>query len=353
MHVFDRPLFFILLATACLMHGGCGHEVRTVDLSEAIVRHEQLLPEALTAAEVAFNPAIAQVQNEYLMAFRVDGPTQDGNGPCQQLAVVALDAHFKPRGPHVILQTPHEPGMPPSAEDPRLVVVQDVPYLIYNAAVVTGPWPGRRMFVARLRATRTPEGPTYALDVAKEIWLALPHFGRRIEKNWTPFVYGDALHLIYQTNPHSVFRLDLNSLDDTGPYALAQPAGQNSKKVDFSFGPMRGGTQALFAPELDQYISFFHGSKRVDLGSGKRRYYMMGAYTFDKEPPFAIRSLTRDPIMIPEPDAGPIGQTRVVFPAGLVDDGDHYVVSYGREDKTMFMLTLDKAQVLAVLEPVR
>jgi predicted GH43/DUF377 family glycosyl hydrolase len=80
---------------------------------------------------------------------------------------------------------------------------------------------------------------------------------------------------------------------------------------------------------------------------------MMGAYTFDKEPPFTIRSLTQDPIAIPEPNDAPLGSSRIVYPEGLVDDGDNYVVSYGRNDNSIYLLTFNKQGIFERLKPVR
>jgi predicted GH43/DUF377 family glycosyl hydrolase len=210
------------------------------------------------------------------------------------------------------------------------------------------------MYVARLAMAPGAGGnQAIGLDAAKEILLARPGSGHQVEKNWTPFVYQGELHLIYQTNPPTVYRLDLATLDDDGPWAVAHFVSQSDVRADFSFGSMRGGTPAIFAPELDQYISFFHGARNFDFGIGRQRYYMMGAYTFDKEPPFTIRSLTQDPIAIPEPNDAPLGSSRIVYPEGLVDDGDNYVVSYGRNDNSIYLLTFNKQGIFERLKPVR
>jgi len=347
---------FALLFAAQL--GACGRkagEARLIDVSDALIGHQEVAPQDLQDHHVAYNASLAQVENDYLMAFRVDAPADDGNGRMSQhLAVMTLDHHFNPSSPYTLLPTPHEPGVPPSAEDPRLLTVGGIPYVIYNAAVHTGPRPGRRMYVARLAVASSPRGgQEIGLDAAKEILLAHPGRGQRVEKNWTPFVYQGELHLIYQTNPPTVYRLDLTTLDDEGPWAVAHFVSQSDVRADFSFGSMRGGTPAIFAPELDQYISFFHGAHDANFGIGRQRYYMMGAYTFDKEPPFTIRSLTQDPIEIPEPNDAPLGSSRIVYPEGLVDDGDNYVVSYGRNDNSIYLLTFNKQGIFERLRPVR
>lgn len=335
--------------------GSSAGPARLLDVSDALIDHQVVeLPERVPT-DVAYNASIAQLQNEFVMVFRLDRPSGVENHlGSQNLAVVALDRAYNPKGPYTVLPTPHEPGAEPSAEDPRVIVLDDTPYVIYNAAVHTGTSRGRRMFVARLSINANDvTQPAVALDVAKEIHLVHPGFGTRVEKNWTPFVYEGALHLIYQTNPSRVYRLDMDTLDDPGsPWAVAHFVSQSEQHADFSFGPMRGGTPALYCPELDQYLSFFHGTRDANFGIGRQCYYMMGAYTFDTKPPFNITSLTQDPFDIPEPDARPVGSSRVVYPQGFVADGNTFVISYGRNDVSIFLLTLSKQGVFDRLVPV-
>lgn len=354
------PIKILMILLPCLSLLACGRkagDARLIDVSDAVVDHQQIEPYQLQQHHVAYNASIAQVEKDFVMAFRIDAAATDPNGEhtgglSQHLAVMGLDANFEPTGPYQILPTPHEPGCSPSAEDPRLISVNGTAYVIYNAAVYTGPRPGRRMYVARLKMP-TEQGESFGLDAAKEILLAHPGRGRRVEKNWTPFVYRDHLHLIYETNPPSVYRLDESTLDDSGAWAVAHFVSQSTETVDFSFGSMRGGTPAVFDAELNQYISFFHSAQDANFGIGRQRYYFMGAYTFDKEPPFAIRSLTQDPILIPEPNDAPVGSSRIVYPQGLVDDGNNFVVSYGRNDNSIFLLTFDKRGIYARLKPAR
>lgn len=348
---FSAPMYTsaVLLALGAFACGSNAGSIRLLDVTEALIDHQAIeLPERVVD-DVAYNASIAQVHNETIMAFRLDRPGS------QNLAVVQLDAAYSPKGPYTVLPTPHEPGASPSAEDPRVIVLGDTPYVIYNAAVRNGPSPGRRMYVARLGLNaNNPLEPPITLEAAKEIRLVHPSFGTRVEKNWTPFVYEGALHLIYQTNPARVYRLDLDTLEDPqSSWAVGHFVSQSDRRADFSFGPMRGGTPALYAPELGQYIAFFHGTKDADFGSGVRRYYRMGAYTFEPKPPFNITSLTQDPFDIPEPDAQPWGSSRIEYPQGFVEDGNTYVISYGRNDDSIFLLTLSKQGVFDHLVPIR
>jgi predicted GH43/DUF377 family glycosyl hydrolase len=344
------PAVVLAFAGAC----GAPHDVTThAWLDEALVQHQDVVPRALEVRQLAYNASVARIDDNYLMVFRIDTFAPGEQVPrMQQLGLMALDGNLSPTGPHSLLATPHEPGQLPTAEDPRLFDFQGTPYVIYNAAVFDAPLPGRRMFIARLAPTDGPEGRSWAVERAKELVVAAPGLGRRIEKNWTPFVYNGAIHLIYKTNPPIVFRLDMATLDDDRPRAVAHLVAQNHEMVDFGFGQMRGGTPALYVPELDEYISFFHASRDVDLGSGRKRYYLMGAYTFAPEPPFAIRRLTRTPLATPEAADVPHGSTRIAFPQGLVDNGEQFLVSYGRDDAAISVMTVDKRGIIDQLEPV-
>jgi hypothetical protein len=72
----------------------------------------------------------------------------------------------------------------------------------------------------------------------------------------------------------------------------------------------------------------------------------MGAYSFEKHPPFAITAIRQTPIIGNNFYHGPeYKMTKpccVVFPCGLVLD-DHYVwVVFGRQDHEIWMAKLDK-----------
>jgi predicted GH43/DUF377 family glycosyl hydrolase len=352
--IFRLAVLLLLVVPAMASCGRYAGYADIIPLDELLIDDQEIAPPALDMSQVAYNASMVQNDQDFLMAFRVDTRLGDANGPMtQQVAIMGLDPNLTPYGPHSVLNTPHEPGALPSAEDPRIIVLKGVPYVLYNAAVTTGVSPGRRMYIGRIAVDQSGGHTAYSLAHAKEILLAKPGVGQRTEKNWTPFIYNDALHIIHKTNPPLVFRVDLDTLlDPDADFAVAHYVSRSDSVVDFPFGEMRGGSQAIFSPELDQYIAIFHTRRSADFGYGRQMYYMMGAYTFDKEPPFAIRRMTREPIATPEAADAGMGATRIIFPQGLVDDGNRFLVSCGRNDASIQVLTFDKQALFDHLLPV-
>ena len=84
----------------------------------------------------------------------------------------------------------------------------------------------------------------------------------------------------------------------------------------------------------------------------------MGGYTFDKEPPFAIRKMSIEPIIgkgfYGKPFYKPYWKSvRVVFPCGFVQNEEHIWVAYGRHDHESWIVKLDKKKFLDSLVPVK
>jgi predicted GH43/DUF377 family glycosyl hydrolase len=66
------------------------------------------------------------------------------------------------------------------------------------------------------------------------------------------------------------------------------------------------------------------------------QHYFMGAYTFDRQPPFAITAISPSPIVGKNFYRGPEYKTvkplRVVFPCGFVFDDRYIWVVYGKNE---------------------
>ena len=120
------------------------------------------------------------------------------------------------------------------------------------------------------------------------------------------------------------------------------------------YGALRGGTNAVFLPQHNVYLAFFHSAGHLRTNALKT--YFMGAYTFSTEPPFSITAISEEPI---------IGEDfynkqkhyywsprRVIFPCGCLAD-EHFIwVSYGKEDREMWIAKIDKKMLLDSLVPV-
>lgn len=330
----------------------------------------------LPAGHVTFNASSAQIGNDRFMAVRIDS-SKRGRKKQQELAIVAVDAAHQPCGPFAVLSTPHPDRHRPTAEDPRLFVHDEALYVVYSATpVAKGAANQRRMYLGRLHIDDANVVPTASLVWARQLdiendAIVQTHW----EKNWTPFSHDGAIHLLYRANPPLVLRLDPNVLADIeveAMHALARPAlhaalpherrvvavqcltPPDQQGVPEVAGVWRGGTPAIFAPELGEYVTFFHTRVKADYGSGRgaKRYYMMGFYTFAAEPPFAMRQYIEQPLQLPEAQGRAPGTTRIVFPGGIIDEPDRYVISFGREDRDVGVASFDKATLFGRLTPV-
>ncbi len=128
---------------------------------------------------------------------------------------------------------------------------------------------------------------------------------------------------------------------------------------DWQWGEMRGGTPAVLIND-HSYLTFFHSSSHIahkDVVT-----YVMGAYLFERNPPFAITHMSAEPIMHETFMDWKLGVTRgwpkvkvdfVTFPVGFIFDSKHIYVSYGRNDAESCILTLNRKGLLDSLKPVR
>jgi predicted GH43/DUF377 family glycosyl hydrolase len=181
-----------------------------------------------------------------------------------------------------------------------------------------------------------------------------------VEKNWVPFVHKDVegkemMYFGYNFNPHKIL-----CMQDTAHNRLEHlvfPSVLAYQRIPWEniWGEIRGGTPAML---LDgQYLAFFHSSFKED----KKKWYVMGAYTFEKNPPFRITSISEYPILFDGIYDSPAENTssaklRCIFPSGFVieqgDEGDVIHLSCGENDCSVKIVTLDKAQLIKSLLPI-
>lgn len=117
--------------------------------------------------------------------------------------------------------------------------------------------------------------------------------------------------------------------------------------------------QLTLAILVDEYMVFFHSSGSFN-GKGIISYFM-GAYTFQREPPFAITKISPEPIVakafINESISGWAYRKTdyVIFAMGFIDDpaNNSIFVSYGKNDRESWVLHLNRSSFLSSLKPVR
>ncbi len=293
----------------------------------------------------AFNPSVLRWNGRLLMSFRTYDPHTNSTSP---FGIVWLDEDFNPIGEPQLFELPfHNPVLPSKQQDPRLINVGSRLYVLYNNLLehVTHR-EMRRMYVVELDHDGSqfiPHEPECLIHFEGENEM-------RYEKNWVPFEYKNQLHLGYSISPHMIFRPHFGT-------NCCETLHATDQRFPWSWGVPRGGTQAI--RDADQYIAFFHSwidVPTVQSNGKKITHYVMGAYTFDAHPPFALRSVSPEPIIAKNFYQPPYYKTwkplRCVFPAGLVIAKEAIWVSYGRQDHECWVIKLDKKKLLKSLVPV-
>jgi predicted GH43/DUF377 family glycosyl hydrolase len=126
------------------------------------------------------------------------------------------------------------------------------------------------------------------------------------QKNWSPFLLPDNsndLYLIQRVNPLVVYKIRYPSpstfrreektrLETVGAELVSRG---NEVPLNWTFGHLRGGTNAIYLPEEKVFLSFFHSATHIP--QDPYITYVFGAYTFTAEAPFKLLSYTRYPIM--------------------------------------------------------
>lgn len=196
------------------------------------------------------------------------------------------------------------------------------------------------MHISKLETTNSPDK-----DIPSIVLPNLEHSSLQ-QKNWTPFVAHDKMHFVYRFNPHMVVEWDHDKREISEIYT----SSHDELAPDiWRFGEIHGGTPAIYVKEHDCYISFFQSHIKMrpfvlDWVERKRRYYI-GAYMFDKNPPFKIRATLQLPLsydgLYDDDDDFP----RIIFPRGLVDKGDHFLISAGLDDYRSIILSVNKDEL--------
>ena len=255
-----------------------------------------------------------------------------------------LNGDFEPISEPELLNTRSRNSKTPSqSEDARFFSYRGRIFLIYNDNVdLIYVYPGRRdMFIAEL---------FYKNDhftLSSPLKLNYPHKSHVWQqKNWIPFEWNKTLLMGYSIHPHEIL---YPNLSDGECYRLYE----TSPPIKWDFGALRGSS----SPELidGEYLAFFHSgiftSSLSSHGQDLWHYYM-GAYTFSAEPPFQITKMSHLPIMAEGFYTPSDCEKRVIFPGGFVVSGSSIYVAYGKDDREMWIATLDKAALKNALVPV-
>ncbi len=293
----------------------------------------------------AFNPSIIKWRGGLLMSFRVYNPI---NGSTNPFALVWLNENFEPITIPQLFELPfHNPVLPSKQQDPRLISIGERLFIVYNNILESITHREmRRIFIVELfydGEKFTASEPECLVDFEGKNEM-------RYEKNWVPFDYNGELFLSYSITPHRIFRPCLGE-------GACETIANTPTKFKWDWGTVRGGTQALL--DGDHYLAFFHSwvdRPTVQSNGKKISHYVMGAYTFQSQPPFSVIAISPEPIVAENFYRPPYYKTwkpmRCIFPAGMIFDESAIWVSYGRQDHEIWIAKLDKKKLLQSLVPV-
>jgi predicted GH43/DUF377 family glycosyl hydrolase len=288
-----------------------------------------------------YNPSLIETQDGYDLFFRYDilNSITNHSPYTPQIGVIHLNRQFQQDGREFrnieICGT--------CAEDPRVIAIGDQLYLFCNIADSDNP---------RFRNMHLVNIDKSSLEINYETSLDMNL--RWVEKNWSPFEYIDSdsqshLFLEYQITPRKILELrnpQINSLDSL---ILPREISYLSLAWTSRWGEPRGGTPLKKVGE--EYLGFFHSSFTHD----NLIWYVMGAYTFEAQPPFRITGISQYPILFEGIFETPHLNTatptkRVIFPSGFVVEKQHdrelIHVSCGENDSSVKILTFDKKNLL-------
>jgi predicted GH43/DUF377 family glycosyl hydrolase len=232
-----------------------------------------------------------------------------------------------------------------TAQDPRLFTVANQLYMIYNEAVPRSQQ--RELYLAAIN---------FSKSIIEINSLAKLHYAPEpnlTQKNWVPFTHQNNLFFIYSFQPYRILNFDFN----TKRLMLTHNCDYNLNKL-WHYGEIRGGTPAIYLPELDAYLGFFHSSiarhKSKKTWAERKaplpRDYFMGAYLFDAQPPFLLRAITTKPLAFKGLYANSKQDFHIIFPSGVVAKSDHFLVSAGVDDNKTLLLKISKKTLLTSMQ---
>lgn len=280
--------------------------------------------------ELFFNGSICRTANgKIVFAFRADQQPWWKN---IRVGICELNEKLEPiAGSEQYLELSADNGNRLHVEDPRLISCGNRLFISYTDGV--------SMYHSELCPYTLMVKENFGKITTFHAKTASPE---KRDKNFVPFVYKNTVLYSYSDSP----RIVINTSEDNEFYISEQSAS-------WEYGQIRGGSPALLWD--GEYVSFFHSSYIVNQQNsllGQRVYYM-GAYTFSPSPPFSLKRITRIPLMKGVQERSNVKRPTtsfVVFPAGVIDERDHFLVSYGVNDVTTRAIRISKTTLNLLLQ---
>lgn len=299
-----------------------------------------------------YNPSLVEIRGKTFLFYRF---TPDRSLIYTRIAFVELDSGFRS------VCSPQQVQLPPvsdrivSFEDPRAFVWRDNLWLMHVQAALD---PELGWSACTVLARLGADGEVVSLDVpnvGRNHNLACADAPPAIDRNWTPAVVGDDLYLIYELNPLTVFRLSQSG--------VWEQVCRQDPWISGWTTYLSGGTP-LVPWKGSEYLAAFH---TYNMKARSQRVYSMGfcsvnvsswrvvrvssapvltaaSSRFWDTRPGVLRRLLRGPRST--------GESLVVFPSGLLRQGERWAVSFGWNDCRSRIELYDDDAVERTLQPV-
>jgi predicted GH43/DUF377 family glycosyl hydrolase len=333
-----------IIIFCCLLFGSLGAQVNDVDsfLGQILSKSSIVSTRQIVVPDYpnVYNPSLIEYKDGYLLSFRYKTRCPETvKNNCRTdvsfVGIARLDKNFKVLGKSVQLLNIESFSSKLSlfAEDARLLKVDGRIFIFFNdLPVLQGPGTFAMYFgeLVEVQGRFSLREPAKLLNYSQAI---------SIEKNWTPFVSGGKLYLIYSDQPRVILEVDLNT-------GYCNEVSRTDVDWKWDLGKIRGGTPAYLVN--DQFLTFFHSSFPANIQKG--RAYVIGAYVFDKDPPFTVRKMT-----VPLGDIKDYTQnnsSKVIFPAGMVVQENVILVAWGKGDRQIFISTFDREKLFNEMKPL-
>lgn len=355
-HHFLHAMAIFLIAVHCLLycdifsHVDQFHDIPYLDDANVILRSELL---HIKEYPDAFNASFIEHIDGYLTVFRQDSKKSPDMMPLTiSMGLVNLNRNFIQSNKAIESQLEHI-----GAHDGRLFYYDHTLYILYTHLLYQeSSKPGKKDL---LRFTNRMHQAIANLD---ENWnivnvRELNYGTQKKEKNWTPFEYQDAagmphLYFVYRFNPKEIICLKESGAIEQ----IIKDANKSQALINMwenRWGEIRGGTPAINIG--DEYLTFFHSSFK----NKNQIWYVFGALTFQKDPPFTITKISKYPILAHNFYKAESNDQRlfshdrlVMFPCGLICENNLIHVLCGENDIGIRLVTFDKKRLLECLKSV-
>jgi len=180
-----------------------------------------------------------------------------------------------------------------SGQDPRLTIFNNKIIVFYTNRFVNPNYV--RMGKAELIINEEKK----TIDIVKNnpCIHPPPHVNHRLDqKNWSPFIFNDTLLLIIYINPLTI--IEMKESATSSEYLDSSVVSKSTfKELPWTYGSIRGGTNAIFLKNENIYVALFHSKTNLQEGKNGRTTYFIGAYTFSSKPPFELISISPFPVL--------------------------------------------------------